>query len=155
MDCIFCKIAKGEIPSKKVYEDTHIYAFLDINPCTTGHVLIIPKKHAQLLEEMNEKEIADLFIVATKLEKRAKNNLGAIAANIGINDGKAAGSEVPHVHVHMIPRYSDDGGGAMQSIVRMHIDRSKFDEVASKMSGSNDHESGHENKKTSYDDFFR
>lgn len=154
MECIFCRIAKGEIPSKKVYENELVFCFLDINPCTPGHTLLIPKKHYQFLEEMGKEEVAAIFTEAAELEKKAKSSLGASGANIGINDGKVAGAEVPHVHVHMIPRYAGDNGGAMQSIVRTHVDRSKFDEIAAKLSRIQDTEKNVE-RKTSYDDFFR
>ncbi len=151
MDCLFCKIAKGEIPSKKIYGDSDVFAFLDINPCSLGHALVIPKKHHQFITDMSAEEISVLFNAAVMMAKRCKHVLGAEAVNIGINDGKAAGAEVSHVHVHVIPRYANDGGGAMQSIVRMHVDRSKFDETAEKLSST---EEKHD-KKPSYDDFFR
>ena len=129
MDCLFCKIVSGEIPSKKIYDDAHTFAFLDINPCTKGHTLVIPKKHHASLKAMPADEASALFAAALAIEKRIVDALQAAGANIGINDGRAAGQEVQHVHVHVIPRYSQDGGGAMQSIVHMHVDRQAFDEV--------------------------
>jgi len=149
MDCLFCKIVSGEIPSKKVYEDAHAFAFLDINPCTKGHTLVVPKKHYSHLRDMPDEETAALLAAALAIEKRVVEALQAAGANIGINDGRAAGQEVQHVHVHVIPRYLQDGGGALQSIVRMRVDRQAFDEVVQKLQQPS------EQRRPSYDDFFR
>lgn len=105
-DCIFCKIIKGEIPSYKVYEDEYVFAFLDINPVSKGHTLIIPKKHLLRFADAENDDISKLFVgvknVAKKIENISDNY------NIGINQGKLAGQVVDHLHVHIIPRYEND-----------------------------------------------
>ena len=107
--CVFCKIARGEIPAKVVYENSKIIAFLDINPRNEGHTLVIPKTHYQSLLDMPEEILSELLIVAKELCEKMKNKLQAKGFNLVINIGKVAGQEVPHFHLHIIPRYPDDG----------------------------------------------
>lgn len=107
--CVFCKIARGEIPAKVVYENSKIIAFLDINPRNEGHTLVIPKAHYQSLLDMPEEILSELLIVAKELCEKMKNKLQAKGFNLVINIGKVAGQEVPHFHLHIIPRYPDDG----------------------------------------------
>ena len=107
--CVFCKIARGEIPAKIVYENSKIIAFLDINPRNEGHTLVIPKTHYQSLLDMPEEILSELLIVAKELCEKMKNKLQAKGFNLVINIGKVAGQEVPHFHLHIIPRYPDDG----------------------------------------------
>ncbi|OYT43514.1 MAG: HIT family hydrolase [Candidatus Aenigmarchaeota archaeon ex4484_56] len=121
MDCIFCKIVSNEIPTTKIYEDENTLAFLDINPCSPGHTVIIPKKHYQKLEEMSEEEVKKLFGVIYKLIKPVLKGVNSTNCNIGINNGKCAGQEVPHVHFHIIPRFENDGGGPLQKLVRLEV----------------------------------
>ncbi|MFC2143358.1 HIT family protein [Candidatus Aenigmatarchaeota archaeon] len=151
-ECLFCKLVKGEIPTKKVYEDESILAFLDINPCTEGHTVVIPKKHNQFLEDMSEDDIAYLFQKVTSLASSVKKAVNADGYNMGINDGHAAGSEIPHVHIHIIPRYKDDQGGAIQSIVRTQVQREKLDEILNKITSELSGASVPE--KNPYDDMF-
>ncbi len=108
MNCIFCKIVKGEIPSKKVFEDEHTLAFLDINPMSTGHTLVIPKKHAENVFEIDEKELAHVHAIAKKIAIQRKNE-GAEGVNILQTNGAVAGQSVFHLHVHVIPRKTGDG----------------------------------------------
>ena len=107
--CVFCKIARGEIPAKIVYENSKIIAFLDINPRNEGHTLVIPKTHYQSLLDMPEEILSELLIVAKELCEKMKNKLQAKGFNLVINIGKVAGQEVPHFHLHIIPRDPDDG----------------------------------------------
>ncbi len=118
MDCIFCKIVKGEVKALKVYEDEKVLAFLDINPCSKGHTLIIPKRHYESLMDMEKEEVGYLFGIANEIGKKAVKSLGAKGYNLGVNVGKAAGQEIMHVHLHVIPRYENDGGSAIQAIVK-------------------------------------
>jgi len=106
-DCIFCKIIKGEIPSHKIYEDEHVFAFLDINPVSEGHTLIVPKKHILRFADANDEDITKLFEGVKKVAKKIENISNNY--NLGINQGKLAGQVVDHLHVHIIPRYEDDG----------------------------------------------
>jgi histidine triad (HIT) family protein len=112
MDCIFCKIVKGEIPCYKIYEDEKILAFLDIQPINLGHTLIIPKKHAELIAELEDELVGEIFKVAKKINiALRKSEVNCKGINFQLADGESAGQEVPHVHVHVIPRYKDDGFG--------------------------------------------
>lgn len=108
-DCIFCKIIKGEIPCTKVYEDDDLLAFLDIAPVNRGHTLIIPKEHHQDLLDMPEELVKKVAVLAKKIGKAAKETTNADGFNIGQNNGAAAGQAVFHFHLHVIPRFNDDG----------------------------------------------
>lgn len=108
-DCIFCKIINGEIPSSPVYEDDHTIAFLDISPVNPGHTLVVPKRHCVNLEDMREEEIYHVFGIAKKLAPAIAAGVQADGFNIGMNNGKVAGQVVMHAHVHIMPRFSNDG----------------------------------------------
>ncbi len=107
-DCIFCKIATGQIPSKKIYEDAKFLAFLDVNPRAIGHCLVIPKKHTTTLTDLPEEDAGQIFRIVRHLAKTITERLGAKGYNIGANNGEAAGQAVPHLHIHIIPRYDTD-----------------------------------------------
>ncbi|MHA1370291.1 MAG: HIT family protein [Promethearchaeota archaeon] len=107
-DCVFCKIIEGKIPAKKIYEDRKIIAFLDINPISRGHTLIVPKTHFRLFTEGSDEIIADLFNLIKKILKLIKEKLNCKGFNILINQERAAGQVVDHFHVHVIPRYDTD-----------------------------------------------
>jgi len=109
MDCIFCKIIKGEIPSFKIYEDENVLAFLDIAPVNPGHTLIVPKKHFTNLEEIPEGELARLVVAIKRVGKAIKDGLGVEGYNVTENNGSIAGQIVPHLHFHVIPRRQGDG----------------------------------------------
>ena len=108
-DCLFCKIIRGEIPCRKVYEDDRVFAFLDINPVNIGHTLVVPKTHFMDLTAMPEDAAAQLFAVVHRVAKSAPNAVGASAFNLGMNTGAAAGQLVLHAHVHVMPRFEGDG----------------------------------------------
>ena len=122
MSCLFCKIANKEIDSKIVYEDEFTVAFLDINPCQKGHLLVIPKKHYQNLNEVPEDQLTKLFETVKKMTKLLEEKLNVSSFNIGWNHGKDAGQVINHLHIHIIPRYPNDGGGSMQTIVNVGDD---------------------------------
>lgn len=103
-DCVFCKIVRREIPSAVVYEDEKILAFLDINPVNHGHVLVIPKTHHPKLEETPDGVIADIFVQSKKLMRGIKKAMKADYVAVSV-----VGTEVPHLHIHLIPRHSKDG----------------------------------------------
>ncbi len=107
-DCIFCKIATGEIPAKKIYEDLKFLAFLDVNPRAVGHCLVIPKKHAATLSELPQEDAGSMFQIVRHLAKTILERMGAKGYNIGSNNGEAAGQAVAHLHIHIIPRYDTD-----------------------------------------------
>ena len=106
--CIFCSIINGELTSVKIYEDSLYVAFLDKYPINTGHTLVLPKKHHEDIFTMDNQEIGKLFSTVSFLAKGIVKALDATGLNIGQNNGKAANQIVPHVHVHIIPRYNYD-----------------------------------------------
>lgn len=107
-DCIFCKIAGGEIPSDTVYEDEDFRVILDISPASKGHAIILPKNHAANLFELEEEDGEKIIKVAQKVGKAMMETLGCDGLNVLQNNGKAAGQTVFHLHLHMIPRYTGD-----------------------------------------------
>ncbi|MBW2317648.1 MAG: HIT family protein [Deltaproteobacteria bacterium] len=109
MDCIFCKIIGGEIPSEKVYEDDKVFAFMDINPLNDGHVLIIPKSHAGTIHEIGEDDFLAVMSATHKLAAAVRKALNPDGINLLQLNGKAANQVVPHLHVHIVPRWSGDG----------------------------------------------
>ena len=108
MDCIFCKIVNGEIPSKKVYEDENVIAILDISQATKGHTLVIPKKHIESIFDLDDQTGRDLFEAVIKTTNILKNKLGFKDVNLLNNNGSLAGQVVNHYHIHIIPRYGND-----------------------------------------------
>ncbi len=108
-NCIFCKIANGEIPSKTLYEDEKFRAILDLGPATKGHALILPKEHYKNLYELPEDYAADAMKLAKKLMTQMTEKLGCEGFNLVQNNGELAGQTVFHFHMHMIPRYQNDG----------------------------------------------
>ncbi len=108
-DCIFCKIANGEIPTNTIYEDDDFRAILDMGPAAKGHALLLPKEHADNLFELPD-EIAQKALVTAKIiGKKLVDKLGADGLNIVQNNGEIAGQTVMHFHIHIIPRYKSDG----------------------------------------------
>lgn len=116
-DCIFCKIIAGEIPNYTVYEDEHVLAFLDIHPRAKGHTLVIPKVHAETFLDLNEDLIQYITLGLRRSMERIEHVLHPDGYNVGWNQLEAGGQEVPHLHIHIMPRYLNDGGGNMHSII--------------------------------------
>jgi histidine triad (HIT) family protein len=108
-DCLFCKIIAGTIPCEKVYEDDKVFAILDIHPINRGHTLVLPKKHAKNLFDVPEEDFLAMMRVTKKLATVIKSSVGADGMNLGMNNDHAAGQLVFHAHVHIIPRFEDDG----------------------------------------------
>lgn len=108
-DCIFCKIANGEIPSKTLYEDESFRVILDLGPAARGHALILPKEHAANLYELPEETTAAAFTLAKKMALRMRERLCCDGMNLVQNNGEVAGQTVFHFHIHLIPRYQKDG----------------------------------------------
>lgn len=109
-DCIFCAIAAGEIPSFKVYEDELVLAYLDINPFSRGHTLVIPKAHSTGLLDTDEATLAAVIARVQKVAAHIKPKLGATGFNILQNNGASAGQTVNHLHFHIVPRYGTEVG---------------------------------------------
>lgn len=106
MDCLFCKIIKGDIPSYKVYEDNLVLAFLDINPTSNGHTLIIPKKHFKDLDDIDLETLNHIFDIAKKLKIRLGDKLKCDGFTLCQNNGCV--QEVKHFHLHLIPKYKNE-----------------------------------------------
>ena len=109
--CVFCDIVRGTAPASLVYQDDTVVAFMDIQPITQGHMLVVPREHAVLMTDINETAAMRTFRVARRLAAVARHTLGASGVNILVMDGEAAFQDVPHFHVHVIPRYAKDGFG--------------------------------------------
>lgn len=109
-DCLFCKIIDGQIPSLKVYEDDHVYAFMDIMPLSKGHTLLIPKTHCKDLFDMPEEVARNLYAAAPKVANAIKSAFNPVGMNTVNNNGAAAGQTVFHYHLHLIPRYDEKDG---------------------------------------------
>lgn len=108
-NCIFCKIANGEIPSRTLFEDDHFRVILDAGPATRGHALVLPKDHYADLFEMPAEKVGAAFRVAAAMGVQIVDQMGADGMNIVQNNGEAAGQTVQHFHIHLIPRYQNDG----------------------------------------------
>jgi len=106
--CIFCKIVRGEIPSYKVYEDDDVLAFLDITQVTPGHTLIIPKQHVTDIFELSSELAGKIFAKVPKISQQLKEALSPIGLNV-VNNNQAPLQSVFHYHIHLIPRYPNDG----------------------------------------------
>ena len=110
-NCIFCKIANGEIPSATIYEDEDFRAILDLGPASKGHALLLPKEHYADLFALPDETAEKVLPVAKKIVSRMKDVLGCDGYNLVQNNGECAGQTVFHFHMHMIPRYKDDKVG--------------------------------------------
>lgn len=109
MNCIFCKIIKGELPSAKVYENENLISFLDVNPVSRGHCLVVPKKHFENAFDIDDATLQELFLEGKNIAKKLKGKIDADGINFLQSNGKSAGQIVFHFHLHIIPRYENDG----------------------------------------------
>ncbi len=129
MACIFCNIVNGTIPAKKLYETENSLAFLDAFPLARGHTLVIPKNHYEKVQQISEQDNKSLFeavrVMTGKLESISSSVL------IAIHNGKESGQEVPHVHVHLIPRSASDGAGPVHNMFskRPSLDENEFENI--------------------------
>ncbi len=117
MYCLFCKIINKEIPAKVIFENEAAIAVLDIHPCAPGHTVVLPKHHTPALIELTDEHVGPVFLVVKEVAKKLKNVLKYDGLTIGINQGRKAGQEIDHLHIHLIPRWGNDGGGSVQSVV--------------------------------------
>ena len=108
-DCVFCKIIKGELPSSKVYESYNTLAFLDINPVNIGHTIVIPKKHFNNLYDTPEEFLCEMMKITKNLSIAIKSATKADGINLEMNNDRAAGQLVNHIHWHIVPRFEGDG----------------------------------------------
>lgn len=116
MSCIFCRIVTGEIPAEVVACDAEGVAFLDVEPLADGHTLVVPRAHVATIEDLEPEAAGGLFRLVRTLADPVRRAVGATGTTIGINNGAATGQTVPHVHVHIVPRWPDDGAGSVHTI---------------------------------------
>ncbi len=130
--CLFCLVAKKEIPAEVVYENTGALAFLDIYPMAPGHTLVIPKRHVDTILDLPEDDFVSVFRAAREVEKMVIKSLKPDGFTLGINQGKVSGQEVDHLHIHIAPRFFGDGGKSFQTIVS-NIPKESIKEIAKKL----------------------
>jgi histidine triad (HIT) family protein len=118
IECIFCKIINGYIFARIITQNDKAIAFLDAFPLTLGHTLIIPKLHYYKIQDMDEEHLSAVFSLLWKLSAAIEKAVESNASTIAIHNGKDAGQEVPHVHIHIIPRTIDDGAGPVHSLFK-------------------------------------
>jgi histidine triad (HIT) family protein len=107
-DCLFCKIVAGEIPAVRVHEDDRTVGFMDINPATRGHLLVVPREHVANVHEIDPEDLKAVVVAAKGLAQRVRDNLGADGVNLLNSTGSVAWQTVFHFHMHVIPRYEND-----------------------------------------------
>ena len=136
MDCIFCKIANKEIPSKIITETNKSIAFLDAFPLSRGHTLVIPKCHYEKVQDMTDMDNTDLFNTVHKVISKVDKLTGATL--LAIHNGKDSGQEIPHVHVHRIPRQPSDHAGPVHSMFkdRPKLSDEELEELSAKIKSS-------------------
>ena len=122
MDCIFCKIISREVPAKILNETSHSICFLDAFPLTKGHVLVIPKNHHKKIQDMSSSENSDLFSLVHVMMSKVDSITGSTL--IAIHNGETAGQEIPHVHVHLVPRSESDSAGPIHSMFNSSLNLS-------------------------------
>ncbi|MDP2695633.1 MAG: HIT family protein [bacterium] len=137
MDCLFCKIAKKEIPAEIIYEDDNTVAFLDIQPIAPGHAMVIPKDHAENVLDLPDEKVGPVFLTIKTITAILNTALRPSGFTVGINHGKAAGQAIDHLHVHVIPRFAGDGGKSMHSIVK-NPPQESIKEIANKLKKINE-----------------
>lgn len=128
-DCIFCKLANGEIPARTIYEDDLFRVILDASPATRGHALILPKEHYENLFDFGDKERAALMDLAQKVSLIMKDKLNFDGLNLVQNNGTLAGQSVFHFHLHLIPRYENDGNQEKLSWNHLSMKVEELDEI--------------------------
>ncbi len=116
-DCLFCNIISGKIPAQVVYEDEHTFGVLDIHPRALGHTMVISKRHAETVLDVPDEDLGVVFQAVKNVTALLKKRLKPDGFTIGINHGKASGQAIDHLHIHIIPRWRDDGGVSLHGVV--------------------------------------
>jgi histidine triad (HIT) family protein len=130
MSCVFCRIVAGEIPAEVVGRSADCVAFLDVQPLADGHTLVVPRAHVPTIEALEEPAADDLFRLVRRLADPVRRAVDAVGTTIGVNNGEASGQTVPHVHVHIVPRWHDDGAGSVHTIFPRRTSRQLADVAA-------------------------
>lgn len=130
-ECIFCKILNDEIPAQTVYEDEHVLAFLDVNPLRPGHTLVIPKTHIERIHQMTPQTASEYFQNIPRIVEAIQTATKSDGATLAWNDGTAAGQEVPHAHLHIVPRNKDDKHGPIHALFQgaNDVDDAEMDRI--------------------------
>jgi histidine triad (HIT) family protein len=118
INCVFCKIASGDIPARVVMQSDRAIALLDAFPLAAGHTLVIPKSHYAKVQDMTEQDATAVFEITWKIAGAVESGSQVSASTIAIHNGSEAGQEIPHVHVHIVPRKSGDGAGSIHSMFK-------------------------------------
>lgn len=121
-NCVFCKIISGEFSSRKIYEDENVFAFLDIAKDVDGHILVVPKKHVKNILDCDEDTLAQLMVAVKKISNHLVDNCGYKGVNLLNASDESAGQSVPHFHIHIIPRKTDDGIDAWPKFTGSKLD---------------------------------
>lgn len=137
-DCIFCKIVAGKIPARIIMQNDRAIALLDAFPLAAGHTLVIPKSHHAKVQDMGKDDAMALFEITWKVAGAIETGAQVDASTIAIHNGREAGQEIPHVHVHIVPRKSGDGAAAIQSMFRNRpkLSPEEMDSRRDKIAGS-------------------
>lgn len=132
-DCLFCRIVAGELPAHRVSEDERTVAFMDINPTTRGHVLVVPRTHTADLLEIEADDLAACMTTAQRIAGRQRDRLGADGINVLQSTGRVASQVIFHFHLHVIPRY--EGDGLVNPLERSAGDAGELAAVAARLRG--------------------
>lgn len=130
--CLFCRVVDGDATASVVYGDDDVVAFLDIHPATLGHTLVVPRRHASSLSELDEPQGAAMFVAAMRIQAALRRSgIRCDGVNLSLSDGESAGQEVRHVHLHVMPRYVGDG--VIQSWSSSSPSREELDRMAARI----------------------
>lgn len=135
MDCLFCKIANKEVNAEVVYEDENATAVLDINPRNPGHTMVLPKVHAETILDLPAEKIDGVFKAVKNITGILNKALKPDGFTMGINHGKVSGQTIDHLHIHVIPRWNDDGGSSIHSVVN-NPPKESLEEIKNKILGN-------------------
>jgi histidine triad (HIT) family protein len=135
MSCIFCRIVDGDLPSRTVHETDETLAFLDANPLAPGHTLVVPKEHYETVDDLPPEAAGPVFETVSAVTPRIERAVDADATTIAVNNGTAAGQEVPHTHVHVVPRFDGDDVGPIHRLfsARPSLSDAELDEIAAEI----------------------
>ncbi|HKX82176.1 MAG TPA: HIT family protein [Nitrososphaera sp.] len=129
--CVFCRICSGSLQANMIAQNNAAIAILDAFPLAKGHVLVVTKSHRSKVQHLEKQEVSDLFQLVSRVTGAVEAAMGVEATTIAIHNGRDAGQEIPHVHVHIIPRSAGDGAGPVHSMFRIRPKRSTPEEAAS------------------------
>jgi histidine triad (HIT) family protein len=138
MSCIFCRIVDGDLPSRTVYETDDAVAFLDANPLAAGHTLVVPREHYETVGELPPETAGAVFEAVSAVTPRVERATDADGTTVAVNNGAAAGQEVPHTHVHVVPRFDGDGNGPIHRLfsTRPSLSDADLDAIAADIRGA-------------------